>query len=341
MKAVIFKSRGQFEIVDREVPAPGPGEVLVKVAYCGICGSDLHLVDMGMLPRGAVIGHELSGHVAAIGPEVTGWGEGDPVVVMPLDPCGQCSQCKTGDTQRCADGMKRSYGLGVNPGGFAEYMLVKTSALFPLPDGLDLKTAALNEPWAVAVHAVDLLELDHDPLTLIMGAGPIGLLCLYALKLRGATKVHVSEPDPYRADKARAAGAVSVIDPKASKPGSVLSAAAGRLPDLVIDCVGTESSTSEAIAIAGAGGHVTVLGVHMGKIGILPIVCFGKELSFNFSFGYRADEFGAALQSLASGVIDYEVVVSDVLPLAQTGAAFDLLHQSGHTKILIDCQDAQ
>ena len=338
MKAALFRRGGHFEIAEVPTPQPGPGEVLVQVSYCGICGSDVHLVAAGMLPSGAIIGHELSGRVAKIGPGVAGFREGDPVVVMPLDPCLACGPCRQGNTQLCAEGTKRNYGLGLLPGAFAEFMLTKPSMLFPLPQGLDLKTAAINEPWAVAVHAVKMLALGPDSLLLVMGAGPIGLLVIYALKQAGVRRIYVSEPDPYRAQKAAQAGAARVINPQQQNPAVALPQNAGRAPDLVMDCVGSKNSTQDAAAIVGPKGTVLVLGVHLATISILPLISFGKEVTFKFSLGYRQDEFGESLQLLARGALDPQVVVSEIMPLSEIGNAFLKLRESGHTKILMDCR---
>lgn len=338
MKAAYFRRGGKFEVIDCPTPEPGPGEALVKVHYCGICGSDLHMVDGGMLPPDCIIGHELSGTVAAVGPGVEGHKEGDRVVIMPLDPCMSCAQCRQGNTQLCAEGMKRNYGLGILPGAFAQYMLVKPSMIFNMPDGLDMKTAAINEPWAVAVHAVDALDLFGDSLVLVMGAGPIGLLVLFALKRAGVENVYVSEPDPFRADKAAQTGPKMVINPKKDNPATIIPREEGRPPEIVFDCVGIKNSTQDASAIVGPKGKVLVLGVHMGPISIIPIICFAKEVAFIFSLGYQQQEFADTLGLLAGGAVDTEVIISDVMPLSGIGEAFDLLRQSGHTKILIDCQ---
>jgi 2-desacetyl-2-hydroxyethyl bacteriochlorophyllide A dehydrogenase len=338
MKAAFLKTGGRFEISECPVPEPGPGEVVVRVAYCGICGSDLHLVDAGMLPPGCIIGHELSGRIEAVGGGVEGWGEGDPVVVMPIDPCFSCVPCKKGNTQLCGEGLKRSYGLGRLPGGFAEYMLVKPSMLFRIPDGLDMKTAALNEPWAVAMHGVNMLDPNGESLVLVMGAGPIGLLSVYALRKAGVKDIYVSEPDGFRAEKAAATGAAEVIDPGKTNPATVLHKNAGRAPDVILDCAGTKSSTQDAAAMVGARGKVLVLGVNMGSISIMPLICFAKEIEFKFSFGYTSREFGESIELLASGAVAPDVVISDVMPLIDIGEAFKFLNGPGHSKILIDCR---
>jgi (R,R)-butanediol dehydrogenase/meso-butanediol dehydrogenase/diacetyl reductase len=338
MKAATVNPGAKLEISQVPVPEPGEDELLIEVAYCGVCGSDLHILDTGRLPAGCIMGHELSGRVAAIGSRVDGFSKGDLVVVHPMNPCFSCEPCKSGHTQLCGDAVNRGYGLGTNPGGFAQFMLTKASMLFSPPEGMDMKTAALNEPWAVAVHALNMMDTNPDSVVLVMGAGPIGLMCIYALKMTGVTEIYASEPDGYRAGKASLAGAKEVIDPKSSNPAQVISAQVGRLPDYVIDCVGTRTSTQEAAAIVGTRGVVMVLGVHMDTAEVMPIVCFLKEAQLNFSFAYTYREFADCIETLAGGAVDPEVLISDVMPLSRIGEAFEVLRGSGHSKIMIDCQ---
>ena len=340
MQAALFKPGGKLEVSDRPTPKPGPGEVLVKVAYCGICGSDLHLLDSGFLPPDAILGHELSGHIAGLGPGVEGWAEGEAVVVMPGDPCLVCEPCRNGQTQICQEGLDRAYGLGKNPGAFSQYMLVKPKTLYRIPEGLDLVTAALTEPWAVGRHGVNLLNLTHCSPILVMGAGPIGLMCVYALNSLGISDVVVSEPDPFRAGLAKAAGASLVLDPRAANPAAVIRERTGRLPASVMDCVGSSSSLREAMGFAGPRGLVVVLGLHLGKVSLQPFIGFSKELQIKFSYAYNTLEFGESLTLLARGAVEPKVIISEVLPLREIASAFRLLRETGHSKIILDCQAA-
>jgi (R,R)-butanediol dehydrogenase/meso-butanediol dehydrogenase/diacetyl reductase len=210
--------------------------------------------------------------------------------------------------------------------------------LFPVPEGMDMRLAALNEPWAVAVRGVNLADLRVGDQAVVMGAGPIGLLSVYALRIAGAERVYVSEPDAYRADRALAAGADGVGDPKQSVVADEVLKALGRSPDVVIDCAGTETSVEEAAAIVAHHGRVVALGVHMGNVTLFPMNWFMKEIRLHFSLGYNLREFESSLGHLARGAVDPQVVVSDVVPLDEIAGAFDALHATGHTKILVDCQ---
>ncbi|MCX5859830.1 MAG: alcohol dehydrogenase catalytic domain-containing protein [Proteobacteria bacterium] len=338
MKAALVRSGGSFEIIDLPLPPPGPGEVLIKVAYCGICGSDIHLIDTGLLPSDCVIGHEISGWVEACGEGVKGWPRGTPVVILPMDSCYKCRPCQAGHPQICSNGIHRSYGLGVNSGGFSEYMLVKTSMLFRIPEILDLKTAALTEPLAVAIHGINMLGAKGGDLALVLGAGPIGIFSAYALKTRGVSDLYVSEPDGYRAGKAREIGIKAVIDPAENMPGSFIPKQAGRAPDFVVDCAGTESSLNEATSVVAPRGLVVVLGVMIGQAWLMPLLCFAKEVRIFFSFGYHRRDYDEALDLLIKNIVDPRVAISEVLPLKDIGKAFQKLHEPGQMKILIDCQ---
>lgn len=338
MKAALVQADGSLKIGEVPTPSAGPGDVVVKVAYCGICGSDLHLIGTSMLPPGCIIGHELSGTVVEIGAGVEGWALGDAVTVLPIDPCFTCSACGRGDIQQCREGVVRGYGLGINPGGFAQYMRVRPSMLFRLPQGLDLKTAALNEPWSVALHGVNQAGVSLGAPAAVMGAGPIGLFSLMALNAAGAGRIFVSEPDPYRRSRAEAAGADFLIDPSRDYPGAVIMEELGASPSYVFDCAGTEASLEEASAIVGGGGIIIALGVPIGNAVIFPLPWFAKEIRVKFSLGYTYKEFGRGLELLAKGAVKFDAVVSDIMSLTEVDRAFTLLKGSGHSKILIDCR---
>jgi (R,R)-butanediol dehydrogenase/meso-butanediol dehydrogenase/diacetyl reductase len=340
MKAAMVQPDGKMKVEECPTPRVGPGEVLIRVAYCGICGSDLHMADIGIFPPGCIIGHEMSGYVADVGEGVQGWKEGDRAVVLPMDPCLACEPCRRGDIQVCGEAITRGYGLGVKPGGFGQYMLVRPGMLYPVPADMDMMLAALNEPWAVAVRGVNLSSMRVGDLAVVMGAGPIGLLSVYALKIAGAVGIYVSEPDPFRAEKARATGVDGVFDPKEVVVAEEVRKAAGGDPDVVIDCAGTENSIEEAAGIVKAHGRVVALGVHMGNVALFPMNWFMKEIGLRFSLGYSLREFESSLAQLARGAVDLDVVVSDVVPLDRIAEAFESLHAPGHTKVLIDCQAA-
>lgn len=336
--AFLHPEDGTFEIAGCPRPKPGPGEVLVKVAYCGICGSDISLVEKGLIAEKCIIGHEVSGYISEVADDLTGWEVGDPVSVLPFDYCHSCGPCRSGHDQLCTERVQGSYGLGRAPGGFAQYQLVKSSMLFPVPEGLDMKTAALNEPWAVAWHGIRRLRANPGTIALVIGSGPIGILSMFALRAAGVAQVFVSEPNRFRADRALQAGAKEVFHPADTSPGYAVRERTGREPDYVIDCAGTQHSLQEAAAAAGPLGQVVVLGVYMGEVSLVPLICFGKEIRIHFSMGYSSGDFGDALDKLARGAVDPEVLISSVTPLSGIGEAFNRLKQADEMKVLIDCQ---
>ncbi len=338
MKAALIQDDYSLKVEEVPTPKPGPGEVLVNISHCGICGSDLHYLKNCMMLPGAIIGHEISGHIAELGEGVTDWQEGDPVIVFPLNSCLTCESCMRGDVQLCTDVAMKGYGQGFSPGGYAQYMVVRSEMLVKLPDGLDIKTAALTEPWSVAVHGVLLSQFIKGKEALVMGAGPIGLLSVYALKHAGANKIFVTEPDPFRAKRAKNSGASAVFNPLTDSIVTEIMKTSGRNPDYVFECVGTEDSMQEASFFVGSHGHVIMLGLHHGNVKIMPLVWFTKELKISFSIGYRMDEFKENAELLAEGVLDPENVISDTIALNEINDAVEMLKGPGHMKILIDCE---
>ena len=156
MRAVAFSEDRRLELVERERPEPGTGELGLEVALCGICGSDLHMRPNPMIPAGTIPGHELSARITGVGDGVSGWSVGHRVVVQPFDPCGTCPACARGDAHLCPNGMYGGIGLVGRPGGYAEHLIAKPNQLFALPDGMSDKAGALVEPLAVGVHGAGL-----------------------------------------------------------------------------------------------------------------------------------------------------------------------------------------
>src|SRR3990172_6589323 len=180
MTASFCTGKEKIEVREVPVPSPGPGEVLLRVRACGICGSDLHFYH-GALPamRGIPLGHEFAGEIAALGEDVQGFSEGQRVVVEPLRTCRECAYCRTGQYQLCA---KRVLLGTFAPGGLAEYVTVPAYPPHPLPDDLDFDLGALVEPLAVAVHGLHLVDLTAGERVLVMGSGSIGVLAVLAAR---------------------------------------------------------------------------------------------------------------------------------------------------------------
>ena len=198
MRAVEVAEDRRLVAVQCPAPEPGPGQVLVEVAYCGICGSDLHFRDVPELfPAGTVPGHEFSGRIIALGDDVRGWSAGDRVCVLPFGQCGECAACRSGSEQVCPHAVSNGVGLGTGrPGAYAGQVVVDERMLFALPDSVDDQAGTLVEPLAVAIRAVDKARVVADEPVLVLGAGPIGLLTALVLRHRGVQRTVGVLPQP-------------------------------------------------------------------------------------------------------------------------------------------------
>lgn len=318
VRAVALTAEGGLEVVDKDEPAPGPDDAVVAVSRAGICGSDLHLKASGLLPAGAVMGHEASGTIAALGAQAPGHlNLGQPVTVLPARRCGTCAACRSGRSHLCPDQARTAIGLGRNDGAFAERVRVPAGSCHPLPDGVGFESGALVEPYAVGLHAVRRSRAGTDPSVAvgILGAGTIGLMCMAALRQAGVQHVVVAEPNPTRSAVARAMGARVVEDATLLSSGGVL--------DVIFDAAGGPDTAAVALQAVRAGGQVVLVGVADSTLALPGGVLVVKEVDVVPSMSYTDDEFVAALAGVAAGAVDVDLVAPDVRPLAAASASFD------------------
>ena len=335
MKAAVFRGIGQVEVAEVPVPEPGPGEVLIRVGYCGICGSDLEAVHTGMYEPGLIIGHEFAGVIAEVGPGVEGWQVGDRVVVNDAIPCGVCPPCREGRLDGCEDLTM----VGVtHDGGMAEYVRITARGLHRLPEGVTLRQGALVEPLAVALHGVRRSRLKPGDQVLVMGAGPIGLLTLQCALLAGARRVVVTEIDPTRAALAERLGAAAVLDPTRENVGVALRGPiGGQGPDVIYICTGAPAPYQDAVSLVRKGGQVFVLGLCVEPVAADFMSVVLNDLCIEGSLAGRA-EFPAAIDFVAQGRVDVEPLISHEIPLEEVVAqGFARLDTpgSGAVKILV------
>jgi (R,R)-butanediol dehydrogenase/meso-butanediol dehydrogenase/diacetyl reductase len=308
MPAAVYRGSGEMAVEDRPVPEPGPGQVLVEVGHCGICGSDLHLIAERLGTAGAVLGHEYSGVVAALGENVTGWAVGDEVVGGPAPRCGQCRRCLEGQPSQCE---VRHRVMSDGDGAFARFVLVDTRALVRIPEGLGRREAALAEPLAVALHGITRSGIQPGDSAMVMGAGPIGALTVAALLARGLGPVTVVEPAPPRQALARALGAqvlhpddlptYSMWEPEAISPLAV---------DVVLECSGSKAAMQAGLHQLRRGGRMVLVGAGMRPPSFDPNRMLLNELTVTGSFVYDADGFDRALELLSTpGAIPTEVLI--------------------------------
>jgi threonine dehydrogenase-like Zn-dependent dehydrogenase len=307
MRAAVYRERGVVRIEERSVPVPGSEEVVVEVSHCGICGTDVHLALEGWGRRGSVLGHEWSGRIARVGADVSGWTAGDRVVGVPQRSCGACRWCRAERPSLCE--ARPGAGVGETPdGAFAPYVRAHASQLVRVPGGLPLRAAALAEPLAVALHALNRAGVRPGMRALVTGAGPLGLLVIAALRAHGVDDVIASEPAPARRERAGQVGATACVAPEAL--------AAPRLPfqlaeapvDVALECSGSPAAMESALAQLGRGGTLVLVGTGLRRPSFDHNRILLNELVVTGAFNYDAGGFAAALELLTLGSLPVDLL---------------------------------
>ena len=340
MKAAVFHGEGKpLSIEDRQTPVAAPGEIVLKVAYCGICGSDLHATEPSAAPleQGTILGHEYSGIVTQSGSDQ--FQPGDRVIGLPLLECDECRPAGTGCRDQLGILCARNRIIGMSdaaPGGYAEYLRMPAHNALKVPSGLDLKLAALTEPLAVGAHAVRMAGNLLGASVLVIGAGPIGLAVTLFARASGARLAVVSEISPARRAQASMLGA-TVIDAASELPATAFTRLTGTAPDRIFECVGVPGILRQCIDLAPLHGRIIVVGVCRQDDTLLPRVAIRKELNIQFVLGYSRQEFALVLDMLTSGQIRADGLVTAVIGLDEVPEVFESLRRPGpHAKVLID-----
>ena len=316
MPAAVYQGERHLTVEELPVPEAGPGEVVVEVSHCGICGSDLHIFVEGWGAPGYTGGHEWSGLVRWVGDGVDEWREGDRVVGGPDRGCGACPPCTEGRVNLCM-GRGRA-GVDRHQGAFARFVKTGSRKLYRIPDGLDLRVAALTEPLAVAQHGIDRSGAKPGDRVLVTGAGPIGLLTIAALVADGIDDVTVSEPAAARQDRAREVGARTVVHPKdlptpPSLPMDVIDDAF----HAAIDCSGRSDAMEIAHQLLGRGGTLVLSGTGMRRPKFDSNRIILNELVITGAVEYVPADYERALALLASGRLPTDLLIEpDDVPLA-------------------------
>jgi threonine dehydrogenase-like Zn-dependent dehydrogenase len=334
MKAVRLNEERKLELIDREDPVAGAGEVLVRSHYCGICGTDLHAAELDIFQDGVIIGHEFSGEIVAVGAGVTDWSVGDRIVANPNGlVCGKCKYCRSGRYNLCAVATVQNP-LGVaRDGGMAELVALKTPYLNRVPDGLDTKTAAWTEPLAVAVRAVRTSGIRVGDSVAVIGGGPVGQLVLQVARRSGAGTITVIEPSPFRRSLALEVGADDALTPDDLRQR--IDAGEWAQVDLVMECSGHPTAIQTAVDVAVAGATIRMIGMSPTPPSLSSQDVLFKELTIMGGFIY-VEEFPIALDLLARGVIETGALTSLVTPMDNFGGAFEALRNPESTmKVLI------
>ena len=338
MLSARYTGDGAVETAQIDATDPGPGQVQVRVAFTGLCGTDLHIVHGAMdarVERPLVFGHEASGEVAAVGPGVEGWAVGDPVTVMPLDWDGTCPACRAGHTHIC----QHLDFIGIDsPGALQELWNVPARTLVRLPAGLALDHAALVEPVAVAVHDVRRSELRAGDKAVVIGGGPIGVLIATVARDQGA-EVVVIELDAGRRAQIADLG-IQTLDPRATDQVEWVNDwtdDAGA--DVVFEVSGAAAAVLGATGLAKVRGTVVVVAIHPTPREIDLQRMFWRELRLLGARVYEAEDFSTAVELLARGVIPADLLITRIVPLSKTAEAFGDLEAGRAMKILVDVRD--
>ena len=337
MKAAVITEALTIEVQDVPEPECGADQVKVKIAYCGVCGSELHLFDpefaksrppmRSLRPGPRIMGHEACGIIAAVGSEVKGYQVGQRVAMNFRGPCGNCYYCRNGKEHFCERVFPAT-------GGYAEYALYKENMVYALPDNVSLEEGALLEPVSVAIHTIDLANIRPGNSVAIIGGGPIGLLVLELARKAGAAKILVSEPAAGRRQMARKLGAHVVVDPlneNLEEAGKKFTDSRGF--DTVIEAVGKLAVAEQAVTLADNGGTIVWAAMypHGAKAGVAPAYMYSKELTIRSVF-ISPYCFPRALNLLPE--LELKPLIS-TMPLQDINKAFQQLIKGQGIKILI------
>jgi (R,R)-butanediol dehydrogenase / meso-butanediol dehydrogenase / diacetyl reductase len=323
MKAAVTTAEHGFEVVDVPDPTPGPDELVIRVAACGVCGSDIKA--QGYAPAGMVMGHELGGEIVAVGSGARRPREGTNIAVLPVFSCGSCRYCAAGAVSHCAQ--TRYIGMGP-AGGFAELAVVPANHAFALPVDMPAIYTALVEPFAVGLHGVHSAEISPGDDVLIVGAGGVGLTTLVWALQNGGARVTVVDPDQRRREFAIGLGATDAL-------ASVAEADAAAY-DVAIECVGRAELVAACQAALRPLGRLVVSGACAEPTPVEPVTALLKELTIRYSVCYQPNEFREVIDAFASGAVDPSRLIGPVLELSRIAEAFDLVRNAAvHGRVLV------
>lgn len=304
MKALYYPAFGKLVVTERPDPTPGPGEVVLRVAACGLCGSELETF-RAQSPRRTpplVMGHEFCGTVAALGPGVAGLAEGQRVVSHSLVSCGACVRCRRGDTHLCAH--RQVFGIH-RPGAFAGFVAVPAGSLIPWPDGLPAEAACLAEPLANGVHMVHLTASFAPRIVLVIGAGPIGLMAQQAYAAMTGAEVVVADLSAHRRAVAARLGARHTFDPRAEDPVAVVHGLTdGEGADVVVDAVGSAQTKRQSVAATRPGGAAVWIGLHEDAVMLDTYAVTLPERHVMGTYAATQAELTEAVALMAAGHVD-------------------------------------
>jgi L-iditol 2-dehydrogenase len=330
MRALLLSAYRRFELADLAAPEPAPREILIQVAACGICGSDVHGYDgsSGRRVPPIVMGHEAAGTIAALGTGVTGFSVGDRVTFDSTVYCGECAYCCRGEINLC----DRRQVLGVScgdyrrAGAFAEFIVVPARIVYRLPDDFVFAEAAMLEAVAVALHAVSLVSVPPDSTALVIGAGTIGLLVQQALGAAGCARVFVTDVDDARLQRSREFGATAAITAGEDFNHQLLQLTNGVGVDIAVEAVGNNEAVNTSIASVRKGGSVVLIGNVSAEVTLPLQKVVTRQIRLQGSCA-SAGEYSRAIELLSMGTIRVKPLITAVAPLEEGPQWFERLYR--------------
>jgi len=340
MKALVYMGKQNLVVKDVPIPEIAENDVLIKLKYCGVCGTDMHIYNgeggsYEVTPP-LIMGHEFSGIVEKVGSKVSKVKAGDLVTVDPNDMCGNCYYCNNAMEQFCTNNI----GIGTTvDGGFAEYCTVCDTQVFKYKEGIDAATAAMTEPVSCCIHGIMLCDIKPGDEVLVIGGGPIGLIMLQLAKLAGAGKLILSEPIAEKRALAKKMGADLTINPLEEDAAAILKANCKNL-NTVIECVGSVHTIQNAIDWAGKGATIMMFGLTgpAAELKISPDVFFKKEIKLTSSF-INPYTFERAISFLESGKLNVKDLITDIVDLEDSIQVFEDKKYRKSGKVLIKLSD--
>ena len=339
MRAGLVTGKGQFELVEREDPAPNSDEVVVAIKRCGICGSDVHAYVEGWKYSPSVCGHEWVGVIVASGRDVVNVKEGDRVTGAIAPGCGGCLECRNDLSQYCRTAWSDYAGpTGPTSGGFAPFLGLKAERVIAIPEELDMDDAALIEPASVAFHAVRRSQLRVGDVVCVVGCGPIGLLTAQVAKAAGAGVVVAVEPDENRRKLALATGSDIAVTPGEELRTVLDELTQGLQADVAFECAGIPQTMQQSVDMVRRGGSVCLVGVTGREAQINPIRWISKEVTLNTSIVFTLEEMKATSGMIADGRLSVTPLRDTVIDLDSLGSTIDDLAERriDAVKILVD-----
>jgi (R,R)-butanediol dehydrogenase/meso-butanediol dehydrogenase/diacetyl reductase len=322
MPAAVYVGDGRIEVDEVPRPEPGPDEVLVEIAACGICGSDLHMVMDRYARPGAILGHEWSG-IVADAPSGSRWSAGDRVVGNAAAGCGECRPCRRGRPSVCLKRPSADFGGG--RGAFCQYKTVAADGLIRIPEGLATRSAALAEPTAITLHALSLADVRPQDRVLVTGAGPVGLLITAVLRAQGISDITVSEPSAVRRQQALDVGAARVISPDALEEPPMAQPVTEPFA-VVFECSGHASAAEAAFNQLDYAGTLVIVGTGFEppRFNQNRMIIF--ELEVIGAYNYDDAGFAPAVDLLGSGTLPLgSLIEPENIPLTQVMEAMERL----------------